>query len=172
MLQLIDATKASLFSPLHFVIASTDNHSAEKAKELVKRHNQQSDKVRLRTVFYFILLYFISFYFFVGDELSHDHHTCKGFGRACVPYHELSFKMPCPFFSMCCSTYCPSLSKQNQQMKYEHQHASIHYVSRSREVGQTYLSSTVTTLLALVESFPLILRLRPELVCNPPPPPT
>eukprot|EP01147_Barroeca_monosierra_P010986 gene10986-3058_t len=97
MLQLIDATKASLFSPLHFVIASTDNHSAEKAKELVKRHNQQSDK-------------------------------------------------------------------QNQQMKYEHQHASIHYVSRSREVGQTYLSSTVTTLLALVESFPLILRLRPELI--------
>jgi beta-1,4-N-acetylglucosaminyltransferase len=49
------------------------------------------------------------------------------------------------------------------------QDAVIHRVSRSREVGQSYLSAVVPTAGALLQSFLLLLRLKPRLIlCNGP----
>ncbi|EGD75089.1 hypothetical protein PTSG_06745 [Salpingoeca rosetta] len=40
----------------------------------------------------------------------------------------------------------------------------FHAISRSREVGQSYMTSVVSTLRALIDSFPLLLRTQPQLI--------
>lgn len=46
---------------------------------------------------------------------------------------------------------------------------TIHYIPRSREVGQSYVSSVGTTLWSFLHAFGLVFRIRPSLVlCNGP----
>ena len=42
--------------------------------------------------------------------------------------------------------------------------AVYHTISRSREVGQSYASSVLSTLFAVAESFPIVFRVKPDLV--------
>lgn len=50
-------------------------------------------------------------------------------------------------------------SKQPTQPEY-----NIHVLSRSRQVGQSYITSILTTLIAILHAIPLMFKLRPELL--------
>lgn len=54
--------------------------------------------------------------------------------------------------------------KKVEEIEGESKNFEIHLIKRSRNVGQSYFTSIFTTLLAIFYSFPLMLKIKPDLL--------
>ena len=55
-------------------------------------------------------------------------------------------------------------NKKVKQFEGYNQELRIHKIQRSRKVGQSYFTSIISTLLALVFSIPIIFKIKPEIL--------